>query len=410
MKPDVRSFTIYIDSFAQQTDYDAVQESDNILSKLVDLFLSGQLDFEPDVTCWTTVIRGWMRLAKRTKKAAFKAEDLLERMIVLHDDGKITCEADEILYSSVLKAHVLAGFMWEAERVLTTMEYLWKQGDEEMKPSVKVLNTVIEGWVRSPQEEAMERAEAIFYKVLRLHEEECDDDMVSGMYRSLLFGYSKRDNPTQAEKILRVMIEKNMKVDSFCFDKVVDGYKSLGDEEKIKNVYPVFELLESCQKQGILQANERVYTSIIRAIAKESKPGMVKKSQTIIRRMQQLYKGGNADVSPTIFTYNAMLAACANSVKLESAERSAAFNAAIEAFNLLRSSDELSPDHVTYSVLIKCSHLLPEGEKRNNLLVAISKQCAQNEFFDERFLRILEEYAPEALSKKLLLLLNTRHA
>ena len=161
MKPDVRSFTIYIDSFAQQTDYDAVQESDNILSKLVDLFLSGQLDFEPDVTCWTTVIRGWMRLAKRTKKAAFKAEDLLERMIVLHDDGKITCEADEILYSSVLKAHVLAGFMWEAERVLTTMEYLWKQGDEEMKPSVKVLNTVIEGWVRSPQEEAMGRAQAV---------------------------------------------------------------------------------------------------------------------------------------------------------------------------------------------------------------------------------------------------------
>ena len=399
VNPDVRSFTIYIDSFAQKNDWDSVKESENILWKLIDLYLAGELDFEPDVTCWTTVIRGWMRLSKRRRKAASLAEDVMERMIVLQDDDKITAKADAIVYLSVLTAYVYARSMEDAERILGTMEYLWKQGDEEMKPQVRSYTTLIDGWTQSPEEGAMSKAEAMVKRLVEIHEG-CEDDVLTECYRSLLFGYSKNTNPLKAEQILRLIIYKGLKVDSILFDKVIESYSHLEDE--VKNVYAVFELMESCQKQGLMQANERVYTALIRAIAKESKPGMTKKAQTIIRRMQQLYENGNETVLPTVFTYNALLKTCANSFVLDDDEKNKAFNIAIGTFNLLRTSEDLSPDYVTYSSLIKCSRLLPEGDKRDNLIIATFKQCAKDGMTNDVFVRALEECASEELSRKLI--------
>lgn len=403
IKPNMRSFTIYIDSFAQKHDFDSVNESNNILSRLVDMYLAGELDFEPDVACWTTVIRGWMRLAKKRRIAAAKAEEVMERMIVLHDDGKISVQADAVVYFSVLNAWVYAGSMADAERILDTMDYLWKQGDEEMKPMLRTYKTIIDGWVKSPEEGAMERAENLQKKVIVRCEEDGEDEVLPDVYKSLVFGYSKNDNPFKAEEYLRLMIEKNYEPDSFCFDKVIESYTALGDPDIIKNAYGVFELMESCQKRGIMKPpNERVYTSIIRAIAKEGKPGMAKKAQTIVRRMQQLYERGNNSVLPTVFTYNAVLKACAHSVPLDENERRTAFNTAIGAFNVLRSSDDLIPDHVTYSALIKCSHLLPEGEQRDNLIKATFNQCVNNDKMNDFFVRDLEDYGSDELSRQLL--------
>ena len=41
------------------------------------------------------------------------------------------------------------------------------------------------------------------------------------IYRSMLFGWTKCDDPVTAQEILEHMIEEGMKVDSFCFDKYV---------------------------------------------------------------------------------------------------------------------------------------------------------------------------------------------
>ncbi len=399
-KPDVRSFTIYIDSFAQRSDWDSVKEADNILSKLVDLYLAGELGFEPDVTCWTTVIRGWTRLAKRKRKAAFIAEEVMEKMIVLEDEGKITVKADTVVYLSVLMGYVNARCMEDAERIFGIMEYLWKQGDEEMKPEIRSYTALMEGWTKCTTEGAMSNAEAMLERLLENYED-CEDEVLSGCYRALLFGYTRSNDPLKAEETLKLIVNKGFELDSILFDKVIEAYTNLEDVDKIKNVYVVFKLMESCRKQGKLEANERVYTALIRAIAKESKSGMTEKSQKIIQRMEQLYKDGNDAVAPTIFTYNALLKNCANSIQFGEEERKAAFNIAISTFNFLRSSETLAPDWVTYNSLIKCSYLLKEGPQRDNLIIATTKQYVKDGIGHESFIRVLEEYASQELFRKL---------
>lgn len=401
LKPNMQSFTIYIDSFAQRNDWDSVQEGDYILTRLVDMYLANELDFEPDVIAWTSVIRGWMRLSKKRRAAAEKAENVMERMIVLHDDGKISTTADSIVYCSVLNAHCYAGSMDDAARILSTMEYLWKQGDEDMKPSARTYKILIEGWVKSDSDTAMTQVEELVAKMKPLCEEQNEEGLLGDIYKSLLFGYAKRGFPSNAEDMLRIMVEKGYKVDAFCFDKVVECYNRASDEQDIKKVYGIFELMESCQKQGLLQANERLYTSLIRAIIMEKKPGVAKRAQTIVKRMIHLYDNGNKSVLPSIFTYNAVMKACAKTALFDDAEKASSFSIAIATFNKIRGSDG-GPDHVTYSNLMKCSQLLPEGEKRNNFIKATFSQCSKNEMVNSHFLDIVEECASEELSKMLL--------
>ena len=404
LKPNLQSFTIYIDSFAQKLNWDSVQESDRILTRMIDMYLAKQLDFEPDVITYTSVIRGWMRLSKKNSEAAEMAENVMERMIVLQDEGHISARADSVVYCSVLNAYCYAGLVEDADRILSTMEYLSKQG-EDMKPSARTYKTLMEGWVKSDLGSAMTRAEELLEKMKNICKDDNEEDLLGDAYKSLLFGYAKRSNPFKAEENLRLMVEHGYKVDSFCFDKVVESYtrKETDDQVQIKRVYGIFELMESCQKSGQFKANERLYTSLIRAIAKDGKSGAAKNAQTIVKRMIHLYDNGNKSVQPNIFTYNALLKACAKSASFDDAEKASAFSIAIATFNKIRSSDEnVRPDQVTYSNLMKCSQLLPEGENRDNLIKATFAHCEKNKLINQQFLEDVDKFASERLSRMLL--------
>jgi len=119
--------------------------------------------------------------------------------------------------------------------------------------------------------------------------------------------------------------------------------------------------------------------------------------------MIHLYDNGNKSVQPNIFTYNALLKACAKSASFDDVEKASAFSIAIATFNKIRSSDEnVRPDQVTYSNLMKCSQLLPEGESRDNLIKATFAHCEKNKLINQQILEDVDEFASERLSRMLL--------
>jgi hypothetical protein len=79
-----------------------------------------------------------------------------------------------------------------------------------------------------------------------------------------------------------------------------------------------------------------------------------------------------------------------------------AFNTAIAAFSEIRSNDSLAPDHITYSSLIKCSTLLPEGEQKNKFVKATITQCAKNGFVNKHFVQDVAEYVSEGMARALI--------
>ena len=91
--------------------------------------------------------------------------------------------------------------------------------------------------------------------------------------------------------------------------------------------------------------------------------------------------GNKADgfVEPNIFTYNAVLNACAYSYG-DSEERSNVFKIATRTFNELLQSKHCNPDSITYGTFLRCcNRLIPEGDERDQIVENIfHRSCKEN--------------------------------
>jgi hypothetical protein len=160
--------------------------------------------------------------------------------------------------------------------------------------------------------------------------------------------------------------------------------------------------MEQCRRAGDINPNERVYTSFIRALTKGRAQGLHKKASMLLQRMQNLYETGNEGIRPTVFTYNAVLNACAESLHIEDESRTEAFKTAVRVFTDLRSSGKERPDHVTFGNMLRCANLLPEGEQRDKFVSATFRLCCEQGFVNTFVVRDLVGAASDKLWRSLL--------
>lgn len=404
--PNINTFTSLIDAYCQQNEWESATQADRILNRLLEQYLEGNEDLEPNVATWTIVINAWGRLSKKNRGgAADRAGKLLRRMEDLHQEGRISCKPDAITYVTCMNAYAFARGgedAGEAEKLLEEMNELYLDGDDSMKPSARSVRVVADAWIKSND---MESAEQFLDDYEDYLYEGDDTDQVSedtiDMYRSMLFGYTQQGNMERARFYLNFMVEKYMKPDNLCFDRIIEGYAKIGTPDSLKQSLHVFELLEKCRRNGDIKPNERVYTSFIRALTRGKATDMHKKAESLLKRMTTLYEGGNEGIKPTVFTYNAVLNACAESIHIEGTSREDAFKTAIRVFTELRNGRERF-DHVTFGNMVRCAQLLPEGEKRDKYVSATFKLCCENGFVNNFVIRDIQLVTEEEQWRSLL--------
>jgi len=200
------------------------------------------------------------------------------------------------------------------------------------------------------------------------------------IYKSLLIAYTRLENPKRATGYLNIMIENDgMEPESMCYDRIIETYVRLGEADCAKKSQGIFELLEKRRQAGAVQPNERVFTSFVRALTKSKSPGLHKKADLILQRMNSLVEGGNSDVAPTIFTYNAVLNACAECASIDGTPMQEAFQTSVRIFTELRK--EMEPDHVTYANMLRCSNLLPSAshqQTKDKFIAATFNLCCES--------------------------------
>jgi pentatricopeptide repeat protein len=404
--PNINTFTSLIDAYCQQNEWDSIGLADRMLNRLLEQYLEGNNDLEPNVATWTIVINAWGRLSKKNRRgAADRAGRLLRRMEDLYRNGRISCKPDAITYVTCMNAYAFARGgedAGEAEKLLEEMNELYLDGDDSMKPSPRSVRIVADAWIKSGD---MDSAESFLddYENYLIEDgsEEFAEETVD-MYRSILYGHSKVGNMERARFYLDYMIEMNMKPDPLCFDRLIEGYSNIGTQDALKGALNVFELMEKCRRKGDIKPNERVYTSFIRALTRCKAPEMHKKAETLLKRMHSLYEGGNnVSIKPTVFTYNAVLNACGESRHVEGTSHDQAFKTAVRVFNELRAGGE-GFDHVTFGNMLRCANLLPEGTQRDKYVSATFSLCCQQGFVNSFVLRDLQQVVAEGVWRPLL--------
>lgn len=407
IKPNVYSFTAVLDAFAQRNQYDYSRRAEGIWSQMLSFYLSGESDIEPDVFCATIVISSYARLAKKgSRDAARKAEKILKRMEDLYKDGKTTVKPDAVTYFTVLNAwaHTKQEDAAEnAQQILLKMEHLQRDGDESMSPSHLTYRMVMEAWSKNRSPEAIENAEIIFERIkdIYLKEDDCPIDELKQDYRIMISGWVQKKKPRKAENYLKELVELGVCPDPYCFDKVIDCWSQSDDGNVLAKATCIFSLAENLIESGELSPTERLFTSFIRVIAKSDVKEKASKAQAILYRMMELDKQETInDIKPSIFSYNAVLFACCNTVALpDHPEAKKAFEIAIITFNELRNAG-MTPDHITYGSLLKAASLLQEGDKRDKTIIATFKKCIQDGYLNDFVLGELKLAAsPKMLTK-----------
>jgi hypothetical protein len=207
--------------------------------------------------------------------------------------------------------------------------------------------------------------------------------------RVLIFGWAKKEDPERAHEYLIAMIEQGLQPDSFCFDKVIEAYTIEGGES-FRECKQVFQLMEKCSEAGEVKPNERVYTSFIRAMTKAEVPQLAKEAFVVLQRMNELAVEDRG-IKPSVFTYNAVLKACAASLSEDSTTNIEAFKIALTVFNELRAADtKEEPDHVTFGNMLQCAALLPQGSQREAMIASTFQLCCRRGFVNTFVIRDLQ--------------------
>lgn len=410
LKPTASSFTSLIDAYTQMKTWESACQAERTLNALLNFYLVEEQDptLEPSIATWGIVLACWQRLSKKgSNDAASNAAKLLNRLETLHTAGKLSYGPDAIAYVTVLNAWCqckdsVQNGAKHAEQLLDEMNERYMDGDDSYKPSAKSVRAVVDAWVKSDRQEALFKAEEIFerYDDMDYLSDPNDQDIVKDIYKTLVFGWSKNEDPERAHELLVEMVECGFHPDSFCFDKVIEAYTVEGGH-RFKEVNEVFHLMEKCSEAGEVKPNERVYTSFIRAMTKAKVPGLAKEALGVLQRMHSLSLE-NRGIKPTVFTYNAVLKACATDLSDDSVTNLEAFKVALSVFNELRAPDtKEEPDHVTFGNMLQCAALLPQGPQREAMIASTFQLCCRRGFVNTFVLRDLQLVATEELWREL---------
>jgi pentatricopeptide repeat protein len=402
--PNSRTFTSLIDAYAQTNEWMGVRNAERILNNVLDLYLDGRDDLEPNVATWTIVISAYSRLCKNPKsnrrnliEAGRRAGMLLKRMEKLHSNGRLSAGPDAITYKTVFNACAFSKDkenIDEAGNLLDEMNERYLDGDDSMKPSIHSIKILIDAWIKLG---AMDKAEDIWEKYEdTLEGSEMSKKDLEGFYLAFLHGYCQQGDARRAKVYLDLMLDEDIEPNISCYDRLIDSYVKQGGEDCARKSQEVLKLVETRRQLGALVPNERVYTTFIRALIKGKVPALYKKADLMLKRMQSLSGSGLDDVAPSIYTYNVCLHACSESATIEGVDKAEAFQTAGRIFTGLQR--ELDPDHLTFGNMLRCANLLPpSSEKKERFVKATFKLCCEKGLLNTMNLRDLRNVSEDEL-------------
>jgi pentatricopeptide repeat protein len=432
VQPNVQSFTSLIDAYAQTNEWEGVGQSERILNRLLDHYLGDRTTendesdttrrlFEPNIASWTIVISAWGRLARKNRRgAAARAGKLLRRLEDLSRAGRISFSPDAIAYVTVLNAYAYdrsdEGSQMAVE-ILNEMNEQYLDGNDSMKPSARTLRVVIESLIKGKDATSVLQAESIlrqFSDTLAVpasqednqnskmslsgvgHRVEGAVDHVSDIYRSMVFGWCKNGSPQRALDYLEIMLKNRLTPDSLSLERVIEASIQLNDDRSLQRSTQVMELAEQFFRQGFCQPNERLYASYIRALTNAKVPCLAKRAYGVISDCRSF-------VEPTIYSYNAVLYACAESWQLLEEDQKAkdeAFRVALTVFNEMRSAtsaENMTPDSITFGNLLRCAKLMsPEGGSKDGFISTTFQLCCRRGLVNKFVIRDLQYAASES--------------
>jgi PPR repeat len=248
----------------------------------------------------------------------------------------------------------------QAEKILRKMEQLWQRGDDQVEPTNRHFNVVINAYAKSTDPFAARKA----YDLLQR--------MKGGNFRS------KPDIITYT-----TVIE--------CFSKSADPDAS---EIVLKLLQEAFAMHEQTGDPA-LRPNARTFTMVIRTLAESN--GSVEVARKLLTQMVDMYEETKDEaLMPNTYPYNYVLNCAANTLEDDKMQ---AFKIATKTYQDMRTSEYVRPDSFTYAFWFKCcNNLIKDNpELKEKCMFYAFDECRKEGLVSNTVLNRLQHGVPPAV-------------
>ena len=337
LKPGLPAFNGYLVALAKSG---RVEEAEDLLSQMEDLYDSGELEDPPSVISYTTVIDGFAR--SKAEGASMRAESFLRRMMDRDD-----LSPNAVTYNSVINAHVQSYNIEAAEILLREMhETFLRTGNMDIRPTMQSYSVVISGIARSRRKDAGERAERILEQIQNMSRSgDLDKPPDLILYNTVLNCWAKSsatpERASRAVAFLEKMRDDKIVPDVITYNTIIHCLVQSGRASEA-------ELMLDQMKETGVYPNSITYNTLLAAYTnRKGKNDRSRGSRGMeTARAEKLFEKMRNDpnITPDVVTYNTMLNAYSRQGAIENAE------ALLK--EMLQEDSSVSPDSTSINTVI----------------------------------------------------------
>ena len=389
MNPDRITFNILMDSIIKNDNPGAATYAEQILEKMELDSVTGGV--RPDSSSYNTVLNGYAKMG--TLEAVRRAEHLLQKMLAIsQEESRRDCRPDFVSYTCVMDAYARskapnAGF--QAEALLDFMKR------ERVSATTICYNSAINCWAKSGHADSPERAENLLNRMKLEAKINPGAKPNSVSFSSVMNCWAQSNLAGAAERAEAILnhlelLARNGKRDmapsAYSYSTVISAWAKVGGVEPALSILNRVEEMHAAGRSHV-RTNFYFYNAAINAIAKSQNSRKAEDAAALLHRMKLQYaKHGCSDLKPTAITYSSVLNACAYTFCKDEDEKAKAFRIARETFRDLLS--DLEPTSTCYvNFLSVCNRLLPAGPKRDDMVIAVFRDCRQRGLLNDRVTR-----------------------
>lgn len=352
---------------------------ERLLSAMVDLSNDGHEHANPDQFSVNTAISAVAKSNHKdsVRKAYFMLLNMEKTYGVLPDTTSYNLAIDAYAKSRDLQCGK------KANNLLSKMEDLYRRGHAELMPDSFSYSTVINAV--STRSDAGKVAESILGRMNHLHQSHGGNIPDTVVYNSVMNAYSTQGDQESVLRNIAILnyMEENYTAGNEKVKPSIISYNTVlktfacARGDFTKEAEELLTRMEGMSKgsAGILP-DAISYTSVISSYARSDVKGKAKAAQRILSQMVEAHKAGNARAKPSVFTFNAVLNACA--FTFDQKEKLDAFIVAVSSLVLLQ--EYTKPDHTTYGTLLKawCNLIPKDDERRARAVNSVFRQCCKD--------------------------------
>ena len=403
IQPDVISYNACLYSFAASTEPGVALKGESLLKEII-----AKEVVRPDAHSFNICIYLWSQVAARARRqgdaaisASKRAYELLNHMEQLYDAGNLNVEPDVYSYSTVIQAFSYAQQPLKAQEVINQMV------DRGLQPNRFTYTSILTAMAKLGH---AEQAQELLEDML-LDDAELQPDTVC--FSVVMDAWAKKsstETPWAADRALALlerMYDLGIEPNEYTISSL---FTALGNSGQWDAAERAHLLLKDMENENSIRVSTIHYNTVISAYARSPRADKALKAFAVLQALQT---HSSESCKPDIISWNTVLLACANAFGNDDL-KDKSFAIALHAFRSAMEADDLVPTSTTISHFCKSTRRLISDQRRRLTILNKVFQVARKKGLmtsvivqqlqmacqtDEEWIQVLGEASARMLSR-----------